>query len=803
MTHTEHFLRNSKRRVLAAAIAVALSPMAQVAAAETASNPDSSSQKLQTWDLNIPAKPLPQAIADLSAQTGVQVLYTEQSTFDQQSHVLNGSYTLQAALDELLAGSGLTARFTADNAVTVEKAASTGNPDNYALPAIQVQETHLGLNTEATDSYATGAVSLGKGIEDLREIPQSVSVITSQLIKDKNLLTLNDALQNTTGVTVKTFGTGTANYIMRGFEIDSINVDGIETSASGFGTHGHGAPDLAAYERVEVLRGPAGLLQGSGEPGGFINLVRKRALAEKQVAFRGSANSWPGYRTDLDVTGALNDAGTLRGRAVAAYEDGDSHIDHVEMEKKVFYGTLELDLSSETTISVGASLEDTDDTPYVGVPLYADGSFAPISRDLYTGTSFNYKESRLRRQFVELEHRFDSSAEAVVTVNHTDRDMKYLLNYTTSPIDPVTGNVDRWSLSADQELAENSFDAHINLPVTFLGMEHKVLLGANASHSENNNKGYMVDNAYPSINVFDTGSTNNPVPNLVPAYSRGKTDTRERGLYFKTTSSLTEATKLILGGRVTDWKTDAMGSVSEFDNEFTPYGGLVYDLNDTTTLYVSAAESFVPQTNLDANEKLLDPRIGTQYEVGMKGTLHNGAANYQMAVFQLTDENRAINDPNNPTFSVAGGKVRARGFEAEISGTLFDKLDVLAGYAYTDTEQLKSDDPDTEGNIFNPDAPEHSLRLWGKYNFNQQWAAGLGAEYNSGTFYELNNIKWEQGGYTTISAMVAYQFSNDSRLILNGTNLTDKRYYSRVSSPTRQSYFGEPLKVTLTFETQF
>ncbi|AFJ01941.1 TonB-dependent siderophore receptor [Methylophaga frappieri] len=682
-------------------------------------------------------------------------------------------------------------------------AADTEEKENYDLPAIQVQAEHMALNTEGTNSYATGAVTLGKGAENLRAIPQSVSVITSQLIKDKNLLTLNDALQNTTGVTVKTFGTGTANYIMRGFELNTINIDGIETSASGSGTHGHGAPDLAAYERVEVLRGPAGLLQGSGEPGGFINLVRKRALAENRVAFRGSANSWPGYRTNLDVTGALNDAGTLRGRAVAAYEDSDSHIDDVDMEKKVFYGTLELDLSSDTTVSVGASLEDTDDTPYVGVPLYADGSFAPISRDLYTGTGFNYKESRLRRQFVELEHHFDSGAEAVVTLNHSDRDMRYLLNYTTSPIDPVTGDVDRWSLSADQELEESSFDAHINLPVTFLGMEHKVLLGANGSHSENNNKGYMVDTAYPSINVFDPDSASNPRPNLVPAFSFGKTDTRERGLYFKTTSNLTEATKLILGGRFTDWKTDAMGSVSEFDNEFTPYGGLVYDLNDTTTVYVSAAESFVPQTNLDANEKLLDPRTGTQYEVGMKGVLNNGAANYQLAVFQLTDENRAISDPNNPLFSIAGGKVRARGFETEISGTLFDKLDVLAGYAYIDTEQLKAADPDAEGNVFNPDAPEHSLKLWGKYNFNQQWAAGLGVEYNSGTFYESGNVKWEQGGYTTLSAMVAYQISPDSRFILNGTNLTDKRYYSRVSGPPQQSYFGDPLKVTLTFETEF
>lgn len=708
-------------------------------------------------------------------------------------------HILAAAISIALSAMAQTAVAETDTSASDEEATE----NNLALPAMQVEDDYLQTNTEGTKSYTSGAVSLGKGNEAIRDIPQSVSIITSQLIKDKNLLTLNDALQNTTGVTVKSYGSGTANYVMRGFEVNSVSIDGIRSSASGSGTHSHGAPDLAAYERVEVLRGPAGLLQGTGEPGGFINLVRKRALAENKIAFRGSANSWPGYRTDLDVTGALNEAGTLRGRAVAAYEDGDSHIDDIEMEKKVFYGTLELDLSSDTTVSVGASLEDSDDTPYVGVPTYADGTFAPISRDLYTGTSYNYKESQLRRQFIELEHQFDSGAEAVVTLNNTSRDFKYLLTYTTSSIDPVTGNANRMPLSADQTLDETSFDAHINLPVSFLGMDHSVLLGANGVHAESNNKGYMSDGSYPPINVFDPGSASNPRPDLAPAYTSGITDTRERGMYFKTTSNLTESTKLILGGRFTDWKTDAIGSVSEFDNEFTPYGGLLYDLNDSTTVYVSAAESFVPQTNLDANEKLLDPRTGTQYEVGLKGELYQTAANYNLAVFQITDKNRAIPDPNNVIYSIAGGEVRARGFEAEVSGTLFDRLDVLAGYAYTDTEQLEANDPESEGKPFAPDAPEHSLRLWGKYNFNPQWTAGFGAEYSSGTFWESGNVRWEQGGYTTFSAMLAYQISNDSRLILNGTNLTDKRYYSRVQGGSRQNYFGEPLKVSLTFETAF
>ena len=236
-------------------------------------------------------------------------------------------HILAAAISIALSVMSQTAVAETDTSASDEEAIE----NNLALPAMQVEDDYLQTNTEGTKSYTSGAVSLGKGNEAIRDIPQSVSIITNQLIKDKNLLTLNDALQNTTGVTVKSYGSGTANYVIRGFEVNSVSIDGIRTSASGSGTHSHGAPDLAAYERVEVLRGAAGLLQGTGEPGGFINLVRKRALAENKIGFRASANSWPGYRTELDVTGALNETGTVRGRAVAAYEDIDSYVDDLEM----------------------------------------------------------------------------------------------------------------------------------------------------------------------------------------------------------------------------------------------------------------------------------------------------------------------------------------------------------------------------------------------------------------------------------------------------------------------------------------
>ena len=200
---------------------------------------------------------------------------------------------------------------------------------------------------------------------------------------------------------------------------------------------------------------------------------------------------------------------------------------------------------------------------------------------------------------------------------------------------------------------------------------------------------------------------------------------------------------------------------------------------------------------------LIPLMVRTQFEIGAKGVFNRGLTNYNLALFRITDDNRAIQDPANPAFSVAGGKVRAQGVEAEIAGQVSERIQVLTGYAYTDTEQLESDDPNAEGKPFAPDSPEHSLKLWGKYTFNPSWEAGLGAQYSSGTFAESGGVRWEQNGYTTFSAMAAYNLNADTRFVLTGSNLTDKRYYSRVQGGGRQNYFGDARQFKLSFETRF
>ena len=785
----------SARTALGLAVALAMGATALPGAAHAQQNTGDTVQAEQHYDIS--AGPLSQVLNRFADQAGVALSFDAARLGQRRSGGLKGRFTVEQGFSRLLDGSGQIAREKSPGNYVIE-----ATNDNRLDP-VQVKTGRLGLSTENTGSYTTAQVGIGRTVESVRDIPQTVNVVTSQQIKDRNMTTLQDALENTTGVSVKSYGTGTANYLIRGFETDAISIDGNQTGGTSSGTHGHGAPDLAGFERVEVLKGPAGLLQGSAEPGGYINLVRKRALAERAVNVTGFAHSWPGYRVQVDATGALTDDDRLRARTVVAYEDSDGYIDDVTIEKKVLYTTLEYDIGKATTTSIGFSTEDVESVPDVGVPTYADGTFADIDRDLYTGAPFNNKSSRLSRAFVEVEHLFDNGVMLLASANRTERDFDYLLNYTVSPIDPVTGESTRWALATDQELEEQAYDVRLDMPVSLLGLNHDVLLGVHRRTSEDVSSGYQIDLNYPPINVFAPETANNPWPNLAPFSDPSTTEQEETGVYFKTTSSLTYATKLILGGRLTNWETDNGQDTERVNDEFTPYAGVVHELNNDLSLYASAAQSFVPQTAEKANGDILAPREGTQFEIGAKGVFNRGLTNYNLALFRITDDNRAIQDPANPAFSVAGGKVRALGVEAEIAGQVSERIQVLTGYAYTDTEQLESDDPDAEGKPFAPDSPEHSLKLWGKYTFNPSWEAGLGAQYSSGTFAESGGVRWEQNGYTTFSAMAAYNLNADTRFVLTGSNLTDKRYYSRVQGGGRQNYFGDARQFKLSFETRF
>jgi len=452
----------------------------------------------QQADFDIPAQPLTDALAAFGRQSGMQVTVDANLIRGKQSPGVNGSMSSEAVLTRLLAGSGVVYEIKGGNTAMLKAEGGT------LLSPITVEGQILSDSgrTEGTNSYAGSQVSVGsKTPVSMRETPQSVSVVTRQRLDDQNITTLQDAMKNTTGMTAQRFdGAGNFNTInARGYQADTILLDGVPTSANGNQATGL---DTAIYDRIEVLRGPAGLFQGAGEPGATINMVRKRPGKELAIMGDATAGSWETYRGVADVSVPLVESGKARARFVVVRDEREPYIDVLNSEKIVGYGTVEFDVTSDTTLSFGATYQEIDSVLDQGLPAYADRSFAHVDRSTFTGANWNNQELETKDFFAELQHNLDNGGRLQVSARRFDRDMRYKGARANGAIDPSTGNFDIQTLEYGFGLEATAFDAYGTTPFNLGGQTHNIVLGADYRKERNQRSIYQTGPNYTS-NIFN------------------------------------------------------------------------------------------------------------------------------------------------------------------------------------------------------------------------------------------------------------------------------------------------------------
>ncbi|MNX44035.1 Ferripyoverdine receptor precursor [compost metagenome] len=754
----------------------------------------------------LPAGSMADSLVSLGRQAQVQILFSPGSVAGLEAPAVSGKLTPQAALDRLLARSGLVA-VPSGTGFIVRSPAANGGADATTLAPVTVTGRDL-ATTEGTGSYTTPAVTIGKSVQSLREIPQSVSVVTRQLLDDQNLVNLDDAMRTVTGVTVEagSIGGNHGNFYSRGYALDTIQVDGVNTPAStgndlsaGFG--------LAIYDRIEVLRGPAGLFQGAGDPGGTVNLVRKRA--QKEFAFSGQVmtGSWDRYYADADITGPLDSDGRLRGRLVASYDDRRSFVDGVYTRKPLFYGTMSFDVTPDTTLTAGATYQQYKGRPFFGLPAYTDGRLLDVRRSTNLDPSWNHITEEITEYFADVEHRLSNGGRIKVSGLYREQDEPSReFGWSDCAVDPVTGDTCLVSWKYRSHWKTYGLDAFVATPFEALGRKHELIVGADYRNIRKNFQYGGGDNA--DINLYHP---DNNIPKPDYEFTNGNDGkTQQYGLYARANLRVSDAATVIAGSRLTWWNNKTANRNAYFNQftntdtsingKFTPYLGLVVDLNDQLSAYTSYTSIFSPQTTTDVNGQPLDARTGKQLEIGLKGEFLDKRLNGHAALFRMDDENRAMTDPDNPLFSMAAGKMRSQGFEAEISGSPAPGWDITAGYAYTTTKTLKgTEDQKSQQYVFI--TPRHTFNLWTKYSFAtgalEGWSLGAGVRSVS-SMYRLNGpVKFEQRPYTTVSAQAGYRFNKHVDATLTVNNLFDKVYYQRVWAAYGSNYYGEPRSVML------
>lgn len=659
-------------------------------------------------------------------------------------------------------------------------------------------------------SQPPGVTTLGKMPLKPREIPQSASVIDRERLEQQNLFSLDEAMQQATGVTVQPFQLLTTAYYVRGFKVDSFELDGVPAL---LGNTASSPQDMAIYERVEILRGSNGLLHGTGNPAATVNLVRKRPQREFAASTTLSAGRWDRYRAEVDVGGPLNASGNVRGRAVAAYEDRDYFYDVADQGTRLLYGVTEFDLSPDTLLTVGAQYQHIDSiTNMAGVPMAKDGSSLGLSRDTYLDVDWDRFKWDTYRAFGSLEQQLGGGWKGKVSAEYQEADSRLRYAGSFGAIDPQTGDGGRLMGAAYKfKSIQRSLDANLNGPLQLFGLTHELLGGITYAQGETRqDTAQLLNLADTPVNVYRWDPHSVPRPQIGAYRSPGTTTTTQKGIYALGRIKLAEPLTLVLGGRESWWDQDTPATRFKPGRQFTPYGGLIWDFARDWSWYASYAEVYQPQDRQTWNSEPLRPVEGKTYETGIKGELADGRLNLSLAAFRIDLENNPQEDPDHPRppnnpYYISGGKVRSQGFELEGTGYLTPYWSLSAGYTYTSTEYLKDSQVDS-GTRYSTFTPRHLLRLWSNYDLpwqDRRWSVGGGVQAQSDYSVDYRGVDMRQGGYALVNLRLGYRVDEHWTAAVNVNNLFDRTYYQSLFNPNWNNRYGEPRSFNVSLRGTF
>ncbi|WP_183014876.1 TonB-dependent receptor [Achromobacter sp. UMC46] len=792
---------------------------AQATAADAATQTDVAARTLA---FQVPAGPLPGAIAGFAEAAGVSVSAPPELVRGLASPGVNGAYPIRQGLERLLAGTGLVAVPSGADTWILRRQPSSSAADAAILPEIQVEgRYHRSQVTEGSGSYLGGPTDSSTGLTlSLRETPQSVSIITRQQMDDQGLLSIADVLQQTPGVTVAQDNTQRYAFSSRGFSLDNFQYDGLPSLSTSDGSWDtFSTTSTAIYDRIEVVRGASGLLNGTGYPSGSVNLVRKRPTRDFQGQIAMTAGSWDRYRGEVDLSSPLSESGGIRGRVVAAQQNRHAFFDYYQQKERIFYGIVEADLTPSTLLSLGLDHQENEGTgsSWTHIPLFfSDGTRATFPRSFSPAAKWGRTVQESDKVFATLDHQFSNDWQAKVALGYKRNKLKEaLISNGVGFIDADTHSMLGYTSQFPSGSKEKTIDLQLRGPFELGGRRHEAVVGWSLSsvnsHSISSN-GVPTSYDIPDIFHWD----NNPPRPTGYVTSEAPISTLQRAAYGTVRLRPTDALSLIAGARVNSydwsqvWRGDGWQEPSSINvsGKVTPYAGVVYDVDAYNSVYASYTDIFKPLAwYFDRNNRQLDPQTGTSYEVGAKGEYFDGKLNTAIAVFQIKQSNVALLDPNatrpdgSAAYTAAKG-VTSNGFELNAVGEVAPGWQVMAGYTYRNSK-------DATGAKVNTTDPEQLFKLATTYRFPGRWSAltiGGNVYWQSRIYYTASvggrDVVADQKSYAIAGLMARYEFSRQLSASLNINNLFDKTYYSGLGS-YGSAYYGEPRNALMTVNYKF
>jgi iron complex outermembrane recepter protein len=624
----------------------------------------------------------------------------------------------------------------------------------------------------------------------LRDTPQSIQIVTKQVIQEQAAVTASDVVRNVSGVSVPNSSGGRAeDFAVRGFTSSGNTYkDGIRNDFNSNRAY----HEFSNVERVEVLKGPASVLYGRLDPSGVVNMVTKRPLADHYFSLTFLGGSFNFQRPQIDLSGPLNRSKSLLYRFNAAYDHSDTFRDFNERERVFIAPVVTWIASASTTITIdgeamrGSSLIDR------GVIAIGSG-IAPVPLNRYLGDpSIPYKY-RQGRAGAQVYHVFNPGWSQRSMFRAAGNKANYHSRQPSRLLDDNRTLLLSVNLS-DQSLQTYYWQNDTSGKFRTGRLNHQVVFGFDLGRERFATN--MIGGSQRPIDIY------NPVYSFPPGGLAlpGNTITinDSAGIYGQDLLFLRDNLKLLVGGRF-DYFDQLNNNRSvrtvrtAIDRKFTPRLGLVYQPIEPVSLYASWSRSFQPQLQLTYENQPFKPETGEQYETGVRIEGFNKRLTSTIAVYQITKQNVSTPDirPGVPSgFSVQLGEQRSRGFEFDLSAQLTRRWNLLFTYGYTNAivsegNTLPGTIPITGNALLG--VPRHTGSIWSSYEFDRRFLRGLGfgvGLFGVGRRFGDNEHTFEVPGYLRADTSVFYRIYKADRVkyrfALNLKNLLDKKYYEGV-----------------------
>ncbi|CAI1827473.1 Ferric hydroxamate uptake [Serratia quinivorans] len=644
----------------------------------------------------------------------------------------------------------------------------------------------------------------------LLDVPQAIDVVPQQVITDQAVSSLDEALYNVSGITQANTLGGTQDAVMkRGFGDNrdgSILRDGVRSvQARNF---------TPTTERVEVLKGPASMLYGMGEPGGMINMITKKPQLQQHTHVEGWGSSFKGGGGQLDVTGPLGTSG-FAYRMIVDHDETDYWRNFGRNRQTVIAPSL-MWFGESTTVRVAYEHMEYL-VPFDRGTIIDSRTGKPVNtpRDRRFDESYNATRGDQDSVTLQVDQVLNESWKSSLTYAYSRN--SYSDNQARAlALDPETGVLSRQADSTAHAVSHaNAVQLTLNGDVDWGSINHQMLFGFDFEDNRTYRGDMIRGKKNSDFNIYNPVYGQMPTSNAVSAKD---SDQRENltsyGWFMQDSVQLTDKW-LVMGGLRYDAFDVFAGKGRPFvtntdssDGKLVPRAGVVYKLTPYVSLYSSYTESFKPNSSIASQIGSLPPEQGKAWEVGSKVELPNGVTG-TLAWFDITKRNVMVSElVNGETVTRTAGRVRSQGVELDVAGNITDSLSLIGSYAYTDARVV--DDPDNKGKEMT-NVARHTASLFltqdlgspGLYS-GDNLRMGAGARYvgrrpgDAANSFNLDN-------YTVADAFAAYIMPVNGYRVkwqLNVKNLFDKTYYPSSGGNLRVAV-GEPREVVLRASVDF